>query len=63
MKSGLGNLTVDGVDNLAAIVRNRLNRIQYRPELIPGFLEQTGLSPDPATTVTPDRSQPFNLCS
>jgi hypothetical protein len=47
MKSGLGNLAVDSVDHLAAIIRNRLKSIQYRPELIPGFLAQTGLSLDP----------------
>jgi putative transposase len=47
VKSGLGNLAVDGVDHLAAIVRNRLKRIQYRPDLIPGFLAQTGLSLEP----------------
>ncbi|MFY1673888.1 transposase [Plantactinospora sp. WMMB334] len=47
MKSSLGNLAVDGVDHLAAIIRNRLKRIQYRPDLIPGFLTQTGLSLQP----------------
>jgi hypothetical protein len=26
------------VDQLAAIIKNRLNRIQHRPELIGGFL-------------------------
>lgn len=47
VKAGLGNLAVDGVDHLAAIIRNRLKRIQYRPELIPGFLAQTGLTLEP----------------
>ena len=47
MKAGLGNLAVDGMDHLAAIIRNRLKRIQYRPELIPGFLAQTGLALEP----------------
>jgi putative transposase len=47
VKAGLGNLAVDGVDHLAAILRNRLKRIQYRPDLIPGFLAQTGLSLNP----------------
>jgi hypothetical protein len=32
---------------LAAVVRNRLKRIQYRPVLIDGFLGQTGLSLEP----------------
>ncbi len=44
MKSGLGNLAARSVDHLAAVVRNRLKRIQYRPDLFPGFLAQTGLS-------------------
>lgn len=47
LKAGLGNLAVEGLDHLAAILRNRLKRIQYRPELIPGFLAQTGLSLEP----------------
>lgn len=46
MKNGLGNLLAGGVDQLAAVVKNRLKRIQYRPELIDGFLAQTGLSLD-----------------
>jgi hypothetical protein len=47
MKNGLGNLTACNADQLAAIVRNRLKRIPYRPALINGFLTQTGLSLDP----------------
>ena len=47
LKAGLGNLAVDSVDHLTAIIRNRLKRIQYRPDLIPGFLAQTGLSLEP----------------
>jgi hypothetical protein len=31
------------IDHLAAVVRNRLKRIQYQPDLINGFLAQTGL--------------------
>ena len=48
VKNSLGNLATTGVDHLAAIVRNRLKRIQYRPELFPGFLAQTGLALNPA---------------
>ena len=44
MKNGLGNLAVRDVDQLAAIIKNRLKRIQYRPALIDGFLAQTGLT-------------------
>jgi putative transposase len=47
LKAGLGNLAVDGVDHLAAIIRTRIKRIQYRPDLIPGFLTQTELSLEP----------------
>jgi len=47
MKNGLGNLAACTADQLAAIVRNRLKRIQYRPVLINGFLAQTGLSLEP----------------
>jgi hypothetical protein len=35
------------VDQLAAIVRNRLKTIQYRPALIESFLAQTGLTLEP----------------
>jgi hypothetical protein len=44
LKRSLGNLSARNVDELAATVKNRLKRMQYRPELIDGFLAQTGLS-------------------
>jgi hypothetical protein len=47
MKNGLGNLAVRDVDQLAATVKSRLKRIQYRPALINGFLAQTGLTLEP----------------
>ena len=47
VKRSLGNLAATGTDHLAAIVKNRLKRIQYRPELLNGFLAQTGLTLDP----------------
>ena len=47
MKNGLGNLAARDVDQLAAIIKNRLKRIQYRPALIGGFLAQTGLTLEP----------------
>ncbi len=47
MKNGLGNLAAHGIDHLATIVKNRLKRIQYRPDLINSFLTQTGLSLEP----------------
>jgi hypothetical protein len=47
MKNGLGNLAAADVDQLAAIIKNRLKRIQYRPALIEGLLAQTGLTLEP----------------
>jgi hypothetical protein len=48
MKNSLGNLAAcSTADQLAAIIKNRLKRIQYRPALIAGFLAQTGLSLKP----------------
>ena len=47
MKASLGNLAVRDVDQLAAIIKNRLKRIQYRPALIEAFLAQTGLTLEP----------------
>jgi transposase len=47
MKNGLGNLAAPTVSDLAAIVKNRLKSIQYRPALIDGFLAQTGLTLEP----------------
>lgn len=47
VKRSLGNLAATSVDHLATIVRNRLKRIQYRPDLLANFLAQTGLTLDP----------------
>ena len=47
MNNGLGNLAAADVDRLAAIIKNRLKRIQYRPALIEAFLAQAGLTFDP----------------
>lgn len=44
MTSGLGNLAASNVSQLAAIARNRLERIQHRLALIDGLLAQTGLT-------------------
>ena len=43
-KNGVGNLAARDAGQLAAFVRNRLKRIQYRPALVDGFLTQTGLT-------------------
>ncbi|MFI7650872.1 IS630 family transposase, partial [Micromonospora sp. NPDC049460] len=47
VKRSLGNLAVTSVDHLAAVVKNRLKRIQYRPDLLTSFLTHTGLPLDP----------------
>jgi putative transposase len=47
MKNGLGNLSTANVDQLNAIIKNRLKSTQYRPALIDGFLAQTGLILEP----------------
>jgi putative transposase len=44
LKRSLGNLAVRGVDHLLAIVKHRLKRIQYRPDLLDGFVDHTGLT-------------------
>jgi hypothetical protein len=46
MKNGLGNLAAGTTDQLAAAMRHQLDRIQRRPDLITGFLGQTGLELD-----------------
>ena len=58
MKNGLGNLAACSADQLAAVVRNRLKRIQYRPALIDGFLAQTGLTLGPGPPQRPDPGLP-----
>ena len=48
MKNSLGNLGCCSTPRqLAAIDKNRLKSIQYRPALIDGFLAQTGLALEP----------------
>jgi transposase len=47
LKRSLGNLAVGGIDHLATIVKNRLKRIQYRPELTDAFFAHTGLTLGP----------------
>ncbi|WOT32671.1 hypothetical protein R5U08_00175 [Streptomyces coeruleorubidus] len=39
----LGNLAPCGIDDLAGLVRTRLKRVQYRPDLLDGFIAETGL--------------------
>lgn len=46
LKRSLGNLATHSIDHLTAIVKNRLKRIQYRPELTDAFFTHTGLTLD-----------------
>jgi hypothetical protein len=50
LKRSIGNLAVRGIDHLQAIIKNRLKSIQYRDDLIDGFLTHTGLTLEPSTT-------------
>jgi putative transposase len=42
-KRSLANLTKQNIDQLTALVKTRLRRMQYRPGLLDGFLAKTGL--------------------
>jgi putative transposase len=43
VKRDLANLAACGLDQLAATVKTLLKAIQYRPDLINGFIAETGL--------------------
>jgi putative transposase len=43
LKRSLANLTKHDISQLTALVRTRLRRMQYRPDLLDGFLAKTGL--------------------
>jgi putative transposase len=43
LKRSLANLTKHNIDQLTALVKTRLRRMQYRPGLLEGFLAKTGL--------------------
>ena len=43
MKRSLANLTKQGIAQLVVLVKTQLNRMQYRPGLIDGFLAKTRL--------------------
>ncbi|MER7471691.1 transposase [Micromonospora sp. NPDC000018] len=50
LKRSIGNLAVTGIDQLIAIIKNPLKRIQYRPDLLDGFLAHTGLTLESGST-------------
>jgi hypothetical protein len=43
LKRSLANLAKRNIDQLTALIKTRLTRTQHRPELIEGFLANTGL--------------------
>ncbi|WP_457784956.1 IS630 family transposase [Streptomyces mirabilis] len=50
VKRSLANLAVVALDRLEVLVRNRLKRLQYRPDTLDGFIAGTGLTfDDPAS--------------
>ncbi|MFJ6760754.1 transposase [Streptomyces sp. NPDC091273] len=49
VKRSLANLAVMALDRLEAVVRNRLKRLQYRPDTLDGFIVGTGLTLDTPT--------------
>jgi hypothetical protein len=59
-QNGLDNLAACSADQLAAVIRTRLKRIQYQPA-------STGSSPRPDSASNPNRCKarpwPYNLCS
>ncbi|MBL3671734.1 transposase [Streptomyces sp. M2CJ-2] len=44
LKGSLGNLAACTTGELAALARTRLKKMQYRPELLDGFIAETGLA-------------------
>ncbi|WP_434060627.1 IS630 family transposase [Streptomyces yunnanensis] len=50
VKRSLANLAVMALDQLEALVRNRLKRLQYRPDTPDGFIAGTGLTLDIPTS-------------
>ena len=42
LKLSLANLAAVSIDKLEALVRNRLKSLQYRPDILNGFLAETG---------------------
>ncbi|MEU3743281.1 transposase [Streptomyces sp. NPDC032198] len=48
VKHSPANLAVVALDRLEAFVRNRLKRLQYRPEILEGFIAGAGLTLKPS---------------
>ncbi|GAA3441922.1 hypothetical protein Pve01_68390 [Planomonospora venezuelensis] len=43
LRTKLLNFTVHGIDQLTTLIRSRLKSMQYRPDLLNGFIAETGL--------------------
>jgi hypothetical protein len=43
LKRSLANLVKQDIDQLTTLVKTRLNKMQYRPGLLDGFLAKTRL--------------------
>ena len=54
LRRSIANFVAADLDTLTRIVKRKLKRIQYRPELIDGCLTETGLTMNPAQTSQPD---------
>ena len=50
LKRSIANNAVTGIDELVTLVKSRLRRMQYRPDLLDGFLGQTRLTLQPGQT-------------
>ena len=47
LKRSMANFAAGDLDGLVRIVKRKLNKTQYRPHLIGGYLAGTGLTIDP----------------
>ncbi|WP_159045941.1 transposase [Streptomyces sp. WM6372] len=47
LKTSLANLAPRTIDDLTPLVKNRLRGIQRRPEILDGFIAETGLGLEP----------------
>ncbi|MEV4384081.1 transposase [Streptosporangium sp. NPDC049644] len=43
LRTRLLNFTIDGIDQLTVLIRSRLKPLQYRSDLLDGFIAETGL--------------------
>jgi hypothetical protein len=50
VKHSLANLAVVALDRLETLVRNRLKRLQYRPDTLDDFIAGAGLTLDNPTS-------------